>query len=134
MKKIVFILSFLLVFLFKPQITFAEAIHSFDTQIVAHKNGLMDVTETINYDFGDLSRHGIYRDIPLVSKVGDLYRVIKIENFQVSTDGQRENFTTSLADNTITYKIGNADVTITGDHVYKLSYSVENGIGRFLPV
>jgi uncharacterized membrane protein len=89
----------------------------------------MDVVETINYDFGDLSKHGIYRDIPLVSKVGDLYRVIKIENVNVIRDDQDENFTTSVADNIADFKIGNADTTITGSHVYKISYTVENGIG-----
>jgi len=47
----------------------------------------------------------------------------------VTRDSQSENFTTSTADNTVTFKIGNADATITGDHIYKLSYIVENVIG-----
>ena len=129
MKKIFFFLILSAFFFIKPPISFAETIHSFDVQITAHKNGLMDIVEAINYDFGDLSKHGIYRDIPLVSKVGDLYRVIKIENVSVARDGQDENFSTSTADNTVTFKIGNADATITGVHLYKISYTVENGIG-----
>ena len=44
--------------------TFAEVIHSFDTEIVAHKNGSMDIAERILYDFEKLDRHGIYRYIP----------------------------------------------------------------------
>ena len=129
MKKLFLILSFFLVFLFKPQFTFAETIHSFDVQINAHQNGLIDVTETINYDFQDLSKHGIYRNIPLVSKVGNLYRVIKIENIGVTRDGQSESFTTSATSDTDTLKIGNAGTTITGSHVYKISYTAENAIG-----
>ena len=129
MKKIVLLFIIGFFFFLKPTASFAETIHAFDTQITAHQNGLMDVAETINYDFGDLSKHGIYRDIPLVSRVGDLYRVIKIENVNVTRDGQDENFVTSIADNIVDFKIGNADTTITGDHVYKISYTVENGIG-----
>jgi uncharacterized membrane protein len=129
MKKIVFILSFFLIFFIKPQLTFAETIHAFDVQLNAHKNGLMDVTETINYDFQNLAKHGIYRDIPFVSKVGDLYRVIKIENIGVTRDGESENFVTSNSNNIVTVKIGNADRTVTGGHIYKISYTVENGIG-----
>jgi len=128
-KKIFLFLILSIFFFIKPPISFAETIHSFDAQINAHKNGLMDVVETINYDFGDLSKHGIHRDIPLVSKVGDLYRVIKIENVSVARDGQVENFATSTVDNTVDFKIGNADTTITGVHLYKISYTVENGIG-----
>lgn len=129
MRKLLLLLILSLFFFFHPTFSFAETIHSFNTQITAHQNGLMDVTETINYDFGDLSKHGIYRDIPLVSKVGDLYRVIKIENINVTRDDQDENFITSVANNIADFKIGNANATITGSHVYKISYTVENGIG-----
>ena len=41
-----------------------EHIENFDSQIYVHKNGTIDVTETIDYDFGYDSRHGIYRYIP----------------------------------------------------------------------
>ena len=80
MKKLFFLIILFFLFFSKPQLSFAEAIHSFNTDIVAHKNGEMDITETINYDFEDLYRHGIYRYIPLYSKVGNLYRVLKIKN------------------------------------------------------
>ena len=129
MKKL-FIFSILLfVFFFKPQISFAEVIHSFDVNITAHKTGLMDVTETINYDFGDLEKHGIYRYIPIYSKVGELYRIISLENIRVERDGSSENFTYSKNNEQIYLKIGNADKTITGAHIYKINYTVGNGIG-----
>jgi len=93
--KIKILFSFLacivLLFAFTSK-TFAEVIHSFDTEIVAHKNGSMDIAERILYDFEKLDRHGIYRYIPTFSKVGDLYRVIKIENAKVLRDGKSENF------------------------------------------
>lgn len=129
MKKL-FIFSILLfVFFFKPQISFAEVIHSFDVNITAHKTGLMDVTETIDYDFEDSVKHGIYRYIPIYSKVGDLYRILNINNVKVERDGSSENFSFSKNNEQIYLKIGNADKTITGAHIYKINYTVGNGIG-----
>ena len=128
MKKIL-VLLFFLFFLFKPQNAFAEIIHSFDVDLTAHKDGSMDFTETINYDFENEYKHGIYRYIPLYSRVGDLYRIIKIKNAKVLRDGQNENFTTTQTNEQIYFKIGDADKTINGPHIYKIFYTVENGVG-----
>lgn len=128
MKKL-FVLLFLLLFFFKPQVSFAEVIHSFDVDIKASKNGELNITETINYDFENEARHGIFRDIPLYSMVGNLYRIIKIENLSVLRDSQNENFTISKDARNLNIKIGNANKTITGSHIYKISYRVVNGIG-----
>lgn len=127
--KKLFVFLFLLLFFFKPQISFAEVIHSFDVNILAHKNGAMDITETINYDFESAYKHGIYRDIPLYSSVGNLYRIIKIDNVRVLKDSIDENFLLSNDSKNLNLKIGNANKTITGSHVYKISYTVSNGIG-----
>ncbi|MBI2031464.1 MAG: DUF2207 domain-containing protein [Candidatus Levybacteria bacterium] len=128
MKKLFFFLFFLSFFI-NPSSAFAEKIRSFEVQIAAHKNGLMDITETINYDFENLDRHGIYRFIPLYSKVGDLYRVVKIENLKIERDNNPENFEKTQSKDKIDIKIGNKNKTITGTHIYKISYTVENGIG-----
>ncbi|OGH08089.1 MAG: hypothetical protein A2171_01300 [Candidatus Levybacteria bacterium RBG_13_35_9] len=128
MKKILALLFFLF-FFFKPQNVFAEIIHSFDVDLTVHKDGSMDFVETINYDFENEYRHGIYRYIPLYSKVGDLYRIIKIKNAKVLRDGQSEKFTTTQTKEQIYFKIGDADETINGPHIYKIFYTVENGIG-----
>ncbi len=129
MKKFIFLSFFLFIFLFKPQISFAEVIHSFDVNITAHKNGEMDIVENINYDFEDLNKHGIFRYIPLYSRVGDLYRVIKVKNIKIERDGENEKFTVSTNKEQIYFKIGDADKTINGAHLYKISYTVKNGIG-----
>lgn len=129
MKKLFFLILLFLLFFSKPQVSFAEVIHSFNTNIVAHKNGEMSITETINYDFEDVYRHGIYRYIPLYSRVGDLYRVINVKDINILRDERREKFTVSKTKEQIYFKIGDADKTINGTHVYKISYTVENGIG-----
>jgi uncharacterized membrane protein len=129
MKRFLFFAFSLIIFFFFPRICHAEIIHSFDTNIAAHKNGTMDITEIINYDFGNLEKHGIYRYIPTFAKVGDLYRIYKISNVKILRDDQYEQFTTSQADEQFNIKIGNPDKTISGAHIYKISYSIENGIG-----
>ncbi len=129
MRKILLFVGLLLIFLLFPVHVFAESIHSFDVNIVAGKTGEMNVTEVINYDFGDLEKHGIYRDIPLYSSVGNLYRVIKIENILVLRDLQTEQFSLSNDSKNLNIKIGNPNKTITGSHIYTISYRVLNGIG-----
>ncbi len=130
MKKKIFILVLsLFVFLNFQSNAYAEKIDSFHVDIVAHQNGVMDVSETIDYDFGDVDRHGIFRYIPLYSKVGDLYRVIKIYDVGIERDGKKENFETTKSKEQIYFKIGNANKEIAGKHIYKISYTVANGIG-----
>ena len=129
MKKF-FILLFLLVIplIFAPKI-FAEEINSFDVSVTAHQNGLMDISEKINYVFDNGPKHGIYRYIPLFSKVGNLYRIVKIENVAVFRDGAKEQFNQSSDSKTLNLKIGNPNQTISGAHNYEIDYTVENGIG-----
>lgn len=126
-----FILSFILLvfFILRPSQVFAEVIHSYDVNITAHKDGSMGFVETINYDFENEDRHGIYRYIPFYSRVGDLYRIIKIKNVKVLRDAQNENFTTNQTQEQIYFKIGDPDKTINGAHIYTIFYTVENGIG-----
>ena len=129
MKRLVLILSIAFLFLLSPQRVFAEVIHSFDSSITAYKNGDMEIVETINYDFENLQKHGIFRYIPLYSKVGDLYRVYKITNVKVTRDGYLEKFTQSGNSEETYLKIGDPKKTITGIHTYNIYYKVSNGIG-----
>jgi len=128
-KKTFALVLFLFLFLFNPQVIFAEIIHSFDVDLTANKDGSMDFTETINYDFENLDKHGIYRYIPLYSRVGDLYRIIKVKDVKVLRNGQDEKFTTTQNKEQIYFKIGDASKIINGSHKYTISYTVENGIG-----
>ena len=93
----------------------------------------MGIEETVVYDFEDEARHGIYRYMPTFTKVGNLYRIIKIENAKVQRDGKEEEFDESKDSERVSFKIGDPDKTITGPHTYKISYVVENGIGSNFP-
>lgn len=97
--------------------------------MVAEKNGDLNVTEQIEYTFGSAYRHGIYRYIPLVSRVGDLYRVIDIRFTGVLLDGKREKYKVDSSGDQVEIKIGDSDRTITGPHLYTIGYTVKNAIG-----
>src|SRR3989344_367965 len=82
----------LLLFLVPKSVYAEEKINSFDTNIIAHQDGSMTIKESIEYDFGSAQRHGIFRTIPLVSKVGDLYRVIEVDFTDIKRDGNDERY------------------------------------------
>lgn len=133
MRKAFVILFSLFVFLFINRPAYAEMIDSFDVTVAAQKDGVMKISENIYYDFEDLNKHGIYRFIPLYAKVGDLYRIINVKNIAVTRDGENENFEVSKNKEQINFKIGSANKTISGKHLYTITYDVENGIGSNFP-
>lgn len=126
-KLILFLLFFGFAFLFPPK-SFAEKINNFDVVVRANEDGSMNITENIEYDFESEYKHGIFRYIPLYLKVGNLYRIMKIDNLSIERDGKKEKFEKSTDSEQIYLKIGNADKTINGEHNYKISYTVSNGI------
>ena len=127
--KYFFGLLFLFCILISPhQIYAQESIKQFDTQIVAHQNGDMTITEKIKYDFGSDSRHGIFRFVPTFTKVGELYRVSDIQILSVKRDGQKEKYQASYNADVIEAKIGDPDKTIRSEHDYEIIYQVKNGI------
>ena len=93
MKKIFGLILLAVALLITPQkVQAQEAINTFHVDMTAQKNGDMYVKEQIQYDFGSQDRHGIYRFIPLVSQVGDLYRVTNILIDNVYQDGKRAKY------------------------------------------
>ena len=133
MRKLIFLFIFTLLFLFTSSSVFAEQINSFDATININKDGTISVLEKINYDFGSLSRHGIYRTIPTVktNQNGKKYKL----DFQIKslTDGSGEtyNFSPSYQGNDLQLKIGDADRTITSLHEYDISYNMSGALTYF---
>jgi hypothetical protein len=106
-----------------------EKIINFDTTIVIQKSGQINVTEDILYDFGTEQRHGIYRDIPLIktNSDGEKYRM-EMENVRV-TDEKDNPYTFEVSSTKI--KIGDADKTITGKHLYRIRYIISGALTYF---
>lgn len=125
LKLIIFLVLLLIPF----NIASAEVIRSFDVKINARTDGKMEINEKILYDFESANKHGIFREIPLYAKVGNLYRNIKIDDVKVKRDGKEEKFSKYQNNGQVTFKIGDKDKTINGPHLYDISYVVENGIG-----
>ncbi len=117
------VLASLLILLVSTPARAAEQISDFNSVVTVQQSGRVDVVETITYDFGYTSRHGIYRYIPVVytSDQGVTYK--PGFNFDsASVDGKPATFSTSHKDDNQAIKIGDANTTITGSHVYTIKY------------
>lgn len=104
-----------------------EQVSTFDSVVTVQNSGRVDVTETINYDFGYASRHGIFRYIPVVYT--DDQGVTYKPGFafdSVAVDGQPAKFSTSSEGDNQVVKIGDANTTITGAHSYTVKYHFDS--------
>jgi uncharacterized membrane protein YgcG len=129
MKRFLVLSAVLAAFL--PFAVHAETIHTFDVQAKLDANRNLTVTETIVYDFESLSRHGIYRDIPVVySRNGASYR-LRLSVGSVTMDGQSVPESVSSNGDNLRIKIGDPDRTITGRHTYVITYSTNRAINDF---
>lgn len=108
-----------------------ESITDFHVDAKLDANRNLSITENINYDFGDMDRHGIYRLIPerysrdganfdLRLNIGDSLQDGKFATQQISRDGEFENI-----------RLGDADITLTGAHEYTFNYSTTRAINDF---
>jgi len=108
----------------------SERVTSYDVAATVTAEGSLDVTETIAYDFGAAEdRHGIYRLIPEWSELPDGNRWMHPVTLEsVSMDGAPVPFETSQDGALFEVKIGDPDVTISGEHVYEISYAVDGAL------
>lgn len=117
-------------FLLAPAVSLAvESINQFVADIEIKRDGVLEVTELIAYDFGTESKHGIYRDIPLT---GPLEPGLFVEVIGV-TDEHRVAYPFTVDDNgeSVRIRIGDANKTITGAHTYAIAYRVHNAVRNY---
>ncbi len=100
----------------------AEKIDLYDTKVVVNSNKYVNVQEIINYDFGDLMRHGIYRDIPK----NDL----KIKNLKVLLNGRNVEFKLINNKKFWRIRIGSPNSYVTSKVRYTLTYNLEGVVVR----
>lgn len=132
-KKLIYFFSFLVTFTVLSGKAFAqENIKAFDTSILINKDGTVDVIENITYDFGTQTRHGIYREIPLIktNEDGQGFK-LGIDNVKVKIDDNREVPYEKKLEDTLHLKIGDPSKTITGEHKYTISYTVSGALTYF---
>ena len=93
------------------------------------KDGRITVTETLRVNFADF-KHGIFRFFD-VQDPGDSHVRLVPHHIAVSRDGRAEPFEV-LSESKGRYrnvKIGSADTTMTGEHVYVIRYDIDSALG-----
>lgn len=117
----VFCLFFLL---FTSQVLAAEnwVIDNFQSQINIQSDGKVEVTETINADFGSLQKHGIFRDIPYIYPTQENIVYTDLQILGVLQDGSTAKYQSSKEGNFLRLKIGDPNRTISGKQEYQIRY------------
>ncbi|MBS1956152.1 MAG: DUF2207 domain-containing protein [Cyanobacteria bacterium SZAS-4] len=110
----------------------ASKIVSFNADISLSKQGVLDVNETIDMDFANQPRHGIYRFIPIrfhrdLGTYTTFIRVLGVTD----ASGTPYHFQKSDIGSDVTIKIGEANRVVSGRHVYKVHYQVARAINFF---
>lgn len=103
-----------------------ERIVSFDSQITLSRDNVVSFHESIDYDFGLTPRHGIYRYVP--TEYGDrdghtFYLSLAVKGV-TDERGKGLHYERGTEGPNVFLKIGDADKTITGRHIYVISYEL----------
>ncbi len=106
-----------------------EAVANFGAEIIVNTDNSIDVTETIQYNSGPYTRHGIYRDINTKSSQK---RKMRIENVSVvDQNGVEQPFELIDSSYNVRVKIGDPDKTFNGERIYILKYHATRAIAQF---
>lgn len=112
-----------------------ERVVSYRVQLDIRADGQLAVDETIEYDFGPLERHGIYRTIPVrfpYEPDGDYERVYKVGSIDVeASEGTPDGVKTTTDNGRLALRIGDPDKTIRGRHSYRIRYVVRGALNAF---
>lgn len=133
MKKVLLFLIFF--FTLTAQSAFAAenwVIQTFQSDITLQEDGKVAIKETLSVDFLQEEKHGIYRDIPYVyeDESGQkTYTDIAVTS--VMQDRQPAKYEVTRNDNHVRIRIGDPDVTISGQHVYDIQYHATGVLRSF---
>lgn len=134
MKKFLFLfISICLLFCFPHTLLHAEEIISYDVDIDIQKDGKMLISEKILYDFGIEKKHGFFWSFPLVktNTEGKKFR-LSVEGLTVLNEQKKtERSAETKKDDTITLKIGDPNILVTGKREYNIQYTVSGALTYF---
>ncbi len=133
MKRLVFFFALLFSFIFVPLAHADEGwiIDNFQADIAVQESGEVRVVETLDVDFKDLDKHGIYRDIPFEYESNGELTYTNIDIASVLQDDKKAKYDTSVTDGYIRVKIGDPDETISGRHIYVITYTARGVLRGF---
>lgn len=125
----------LLLFFFSVSPTFAQAgwvITDFHSDITVDSTGSVLIKESINVDFNNLDKHGIYRDIPVVYQDdAENKTYTNVEIISVTQDNQKAEYKRIDNENNLRIRVGDPDKTISGKHSYLLTYKATGVLRSF---
>ncbi len=138
MKQIIVFISILFFFLGFVTTAFAQSplqgehVRFFKENLWIQTDGSIKVEERIVYDFGSKERHGIFRDIPSVktNKEGKKYKMDINVVSVVDENNEAYNYDLTKGD-TLQIKIGDPDKTVSGEHIYIITYIVKGALTYF---
>ena len=116
-----------------------EQIRNYVVDIRIEATGLVRVHETIDYDFGVVPRHGIFRDVPVRFEYPpkanhDRVYPLTVESVRAS-EGTPAQYTIESGDvdgiGLKKIKIGDPDRTISGQHTYDITYTLRGVLNGF---
>lgn len=106
-----------------------EVIHSFAARVQVRTDNAVDIVETIVYDSGPYDRHGVYRDLRLLSSQG---RSMRISDVRVYDEhGEPYLFELLDQDGDVRIKIGDPGTTFRGQRTYVISYTITRAVAQF---
>jgi uncharacterized membrane protein YgcG len=115
MRKVVFLLLFTLAL-------FGEHIANYNTNLVVNSNSKVYVKESILWDFGYNSRHGIYRDIPK--------NELRIKNLKVFQNSAPATFKLMDKGDFWRIRIGSGNAYVSGKVEYTIKYNLIGEVVR----
>ena len=109
-----------------------ERIESYEVTIQVAKDGTVVVAETIAYDFGPNSRHGIFRWVPYLYPFDSTHdRIYEIDNIAVTSSDAPDGTAVQRKDGRVQIKIGDPNETVTGVRHYEIHYTVDGAMNAF---
>ncbi|OGG01391.1 hypothetical protein A2Z33_02515 [Candidatus Gottesmanbacteria bacterium RBG_16_52_11] len=111
----------------------AESITGFTASFDLKSDGKVRITETIDYDFGTLERHGIFRNIPYIKTNAEGKRfAMTFSDFSVlDSSGNARPYRLTRENDETVLKIGDPDRTVTGIVRYVIGYTVSGAVTYF---
>ena len=107
-------------------------ITSFHSDITIAPNSMLLVTEDIRVDFGSLSKHGIFRTIPLRYRYDDKRDRYYLLDVKSVTDGTNPlPYDDSISSDNEVIKIGDPNRLISGSQRYVITYTVVGVMNSF---
>lgn len=110
----------------------AEVIRSFHSEIRLENPATLRITETIDMDFEQTPRRGIFRVIPFRhERYNNRYSVdVRIQSV-TDENGNHRPFTVSRQGGNVSVRIGDPDVYVTGRHTYVIRYTARRALNFF---